>query len=112
MKNVEDFEHCAHRLKALADAERLRIVQCLLDGPRNVSEIAEALSDEIVRVSHHLGVLRNAGLVLAEKQGRFVVYSLPATVCSLMGRDGKPGLLNLGCCTLDMNAGKVADAKR
>ena len=31
---------------------------------------------EVVNVSHHLGVLRHAGVVLDEKQGRFVVYRL------------------------------------
>ena len=45
-------------------------------GPKNVSELAESLHTQIANVSHHLGVLRHAGVVLDEKQGRFVVYRL------------------------------------
>jgi ArsR family transcriptional regulator len=89
-------ERCARLLKALADPERLRIVGCLRQGPRNVSEIAATLGAEIVNVSHHLGVLRNAGLVLDEKQGRFVVYRLHPEIFQSGGH------LDLGCCRLEI----------
>src|SRR5215469_4748921 len=69
-------DRCARALRALADPERLRIINCLRGGPRNVSELAALLEAEVVNVSHHLGVLRHAGVVLDEKQGRFVVYRL------------------------------------
>ena len=49
---------------------------CLRTGSKNVTELAKLLNVEIVNVSHHLGVLRQAGLVQDEKHGRFVVYSL------------------------------------
>ena len=90
-------ERCARMLKALADPERLRIVDCLRQGPRNVSDIAALLDAEIVNVSHHLGVLRNAGLVLDEKQGRFVVYRLHPDIVQPSGEH-----LNLGCCRLEI----------
>jgi hypothetical protein len=104
MKSLEDFEQCAQRLKALADPERLRIMSCLLAGGKNVGDLATELQDEIVRVSHHLGVLRNAGLVNAEKQGRFVFYSLAPEVCCEQTPVGEPQVLNLGCCSLDISA--------
>lgn len=69
MKHLADFEYCAKKLKALADKERLRIVECLLAGPKNVGEVAAELDEEIVKVSHHLGVLRDAELVQSLKQG-------------------------------------------
>src|SRR5690242_17722618 len=69
-------DRCARMLRALADPERLRIVSCLREGPRHVTELAGLLGAEVVNVSHHLGVLRHAGLVLDQKQGRFVVYRL------------------------------------
>jgi ArsR family transcriptional regulator len=85
-------------LKALADPERLRIVQVLRGGPRHVSELAALLGKpDIVNVSHHLGVLRHAGLVLDERQGRKVVYRLHPDVF-------RPDTehLDLGCCRLEM----------
>src|SRR5207245_1778606 len=63
-------------LKAVADLDRLKILNYLRDGTKNVSELAEMLKAEIVNVSHHLGVLRETKLVQDEKKGRFVYYSL------------------------------------
>jgi DNA-binding transcriptional ArsR family regulator len=48
----------------------------LRKGATSVGEIAKALKTKIVNVSHHLGVMRQAGLVESEKDGRFVIYSL------------------------------------
>lgn len=63
-------------LAAVADPTRLRIVQLLAGGSKNVTEMARLLNVEIVNVSHHLGVLRGAELVTDEKVGRFVIYKL------------------------------------
>jgi ArsR family transcriptional regulator, nickel/cobalt-responsive transcriptional repressor len=96
---------CARRLKALADSERLKIIQLLQGGPKNVSTLSELLSSDIANVSHHLGVLRHAGLVRDEKQGKFVVYSLHPDVF----RPGEPGqgadVIELGCCRLELGTG-------
>jgi ArsR family transcriptional regulator len=83
-------------LKALADPDRLKIIQCLQRGPKNVSQLAELLDAEIANVSHHLGVLRHAGLVHDEKQGKFVLYSLAPEI--IQGGD----VLDLGCCRLQL----------
>lgn len=99
MKDAAEFDACARQLKALADPERLRIIQILITGMRNVSELSHELGDEIVKVSHHLGVLRNAGLVTAEKQGRFVNYALHPSVRTKVAADR----IDLGCCCLDLN---------
>lgn len=106
MNNATEFEQCARRLKALADAERLKIVMALFGGPKNVGELVSELDDELVRVSHHLGVLRNAGLVQADKQGRFVVYSLHADVAAAVRAADDARNLDLGCCRLDLGEGK------
>src|SRR5262245_5983623 len=90
---------CARYLKALADPERLRIVESLQGGSKNVSELATLLRDELANVSHHLKVLRRAGLVQGRKQGKYVVYSLHPTVF----RPGRAGdCLDLGCCRLEL----------
>src|SRR5262245_20153146 len=67
---------CAEKLAALAAPERLKILRFLRDGPHNVGEIARMLDTEPVNVSHHLTVLKTAGLIRGEKRGRFIFYSL------------------------------------
>lgn len=93
---------CAERLKALSDPLRLRIVDCLRAGPKNVGEIAEALEIEIVTISHHLGILRVAQLVEKERQGRFIVYSLPDDVFKPSKSAKSLEYIDLGCCRLEL----------
>lgn len=102
MKETGDFVWCAERLKALADPERLRIVTALLDGPRHVGVLAEELNDGIVKVSHHLGVLRTNGLVTATKQGRFVEYALHPSIFIVADPNDPQNCLDLGCCRLEL----------
>jgi ArsR family transcriptional regulator len=96
-------DHCARVLQALADPQRLRIIHCLRGGARNVTELAGLLGAEVVNVSHHLGVLRHAGLVQDEKQGRFVLYRLHPDVFHPTSADaGDAEHLDLGCCRLEI----------
>ena len=105
MQEASEFEDCARRLKAIADPERLKIIDALFAGKKNVSDLAAELHEEIVNVSHHLGVLRNAGLVQVERQGRFMIYSLAPEVVAIQAKgDGRQ--LDLGCCSLDISATK------
>jgi ArsR family transcriptional regulator len=69
MNDPMQAEHCARLLRAVADPERLRIIQCLRRGPRRVGELALHLQAEVVNISHHLQVLRHAGLVEGRKDG-------------------------------------------
>jgi ArsR family transcriptional regulator len=93
---------CARLLRALAEPDRLRIIRCLRGGAKNVSEIADALDAPIVNVSHHLRILREAGLVLDEKQGRFVHYRLHPEVFHPDRDVGQSEHLDLGCCRLEI----------
>lgn len=101
MDDTLESDRCARMLRALGERERLRIVQCLREGPKNVGELAEELRAEVANVSHHLGVLRNAGLVQSEREGRFIVYRLHPTVFH-PAADGKQEHLDFGCCRLDL----------
>jgi DNA-binding transcriptional ArsR family regulator len=92
---------CASLFKALGDPERLRIIRCLRDGPKHVSDLAALLGSEVVKVSHHLGVLRHAALVIDDKQGRFVFYRLNPDVVPQLAEDGSL-FLNLGCCRVEL----------
>ncbi len=91
---------CAEKLKALGEPTRLRIVDLLRDGERPVGDIAHLLNEEVVNVSHHLGILFHAGLVEKTKEGRFMKYRLHTEVMH-RSRDGSQQL-DLGCCRLQV----------
>lgn len=96
-------QRCAELLAALAAPERLKIVRYLADGPHNVTEIVEMLGIPAVNVSHHLSVLKHAGLIQGRKKGRFVWYSLRPGVLEEVVEAGIPKeALNLGCCRLEL----------
>jgi len=61
---------------AVADPIRIAILYALSDGPRFVNEIHEALELPQSTVSRHLRILRTAGLVSDQRQGRLVQYQL------------------------------------
>ncbi|GAB3744977.1 metalloregulator ArsR/SmtB family transcription factor [Amycolatopsis oliviviridis] len=63
---------------ALANPARREVLSILLDGPRAAGEIAERFDMRRPSLSEHLRVLREAGLVREERQGRNRVYSLEA----------------------------------
>jgi DNA-binding transcriptional ArsR family regulator len=93
---------CAQKLRFLGDADRLRIIRCLSDGPMNVTEIADALDVSIAKASHHLKVLRHAEAVIDEKQGRFVIYRLNPSFYEPAASEDEVEHLNLGCCRLEI----------
>src|ERR1700758_3310990 len=66
----------AQTMQALATPSRLLILGQLRDQPSSVGELAAAVGMERSAVSHQLRVLRHLGLVLGERQGRSIVYSL------------------------------------
>jgi DNA-binding transcriptional ArsR family regulator len=61
---------------ALGDPTRMRLLYALAEKACNVSELTETLALPQSTVSRHLSVLRNRHLVLTERQGTAVVYSL------------------------------------
>lgn len=66
--------------RALADPTRRAILQLLRQGDRTAGEISSRFPMTAASVSHHLAVLKEAGLVQANREGRTVIYSLEATV--------------------------------
>ena len=63
-------------LKVIASPRRLELLHCLAEGPREVGRLAEEIGASQPNVSQHLAVLRTAGLVEAERDGREVRYRL------------------------------------
>lgn len=66
--------------RALADPTRREIIELLRGGPRPSGEIARHFPTAWATVSRHLGVLRDAGLILSERDGQQIVYELNTTV--------------------------------
>lgn len=66
--------------KALSDPTRREILKLLRRRDMTAGEIAEHFSITKPSISHHLGVLKQANLVLDERRGQNIVYSLNTTV--------------------------------
>ena len=64
---------------ALADPTRILILYALEEGPRNVNELTADLNVSQPTTSRHLKILRDHGLVYAERQGTSMIYKLADT---------------------------------
>lgn len=62
--------------KALADTNRLKILKLLKEGELCACELTIALSNSQSTVSHHLSVLKNAGLIKERKEGKWSYFRL------------------------------------
>lgn len=70
----------------LVSESRLKIINLLRSGKKNVSEIISALDMDQSAVSHNLARLKKCGFVIAKREGKFVYYSLnEETIKPLMG---------------------------
>src|SRR2546427_5817412 len=66
--------------RALADPTRREILRMLRGRPRTSGEIAARFDSSWPTISRHLAVLRDAGLVLAERKGQEIHYELNTSV--------------------------------
>ncbi|HLI92226.1 MAG TPA: autorepressor SdpR family transcription factor [Puia sp.] len=66
--------------KALKDPTRRQILEMLRERDMTAGEIAERFDITWPSISHHLDLLRKAGLVVSEKEGQFVCYSINTSV--------------------------------
>jgi ArsR family transcriptional regulator len=99
-----DFARAARVFHALSEPTRLRVVDLLRSGERCVCELTDALETGQSRLSFHLKALKDAGIVLDRREGRWVYYRLNQerveevaavlTDCCAPGR----GWLKSGCC--------------
>ena len=89
IRNVDEITILqAEVLKTLASPRRLEILHVLARGPIEVGRLAEAIGATQPNVSQHLAMLRAAGIVEAERDGREVRYRLAdsdvMTACGIM----------------------------
>ena len=76
MMNREIQQFKSDFFKALAHPMRIRILEVLCDGDKNVNELQAILGSEGSAVSQQLAVLRSKNVVSATKEGTSVIYSL------------------------------------
>jgi ArsR family transcriptional regulator len=65
----------AMRFRALGDETRLRILEHLVAGERSVSDLMILVDVGQSLMSHHLRILREAGLVMDRREGRWIHYA-------------------------------------
>jgi ArsR family transcriptional regulator len=102
----------AEVLKTLASPRRIEILHVLARGPIEVGRLAELIGASQPNVSQHLAVLRTAGIVDAERDGREVRYRLTdpdvTVACALMRGVLERRLTRLGQMAATSSAAAVA----
>ena len=100
-----DLDRATQLFHALSDQTRLSILQRLRFGERCVCDLTDALDAAQSRLSFHLRVLKDAGLVTDRREGRWMYYTLSADALAEVG-EVIEGLASLpsaaerrtGCC--------------
>ena len=100
-----DTERTAKLFHALSDETRLSVLQRLRFGERCVCEMTDALDAAQSRLSFHLKVLKDAGLVTDRREGRWMYYTLnPETLTEVsaaidwLASAPTPSERKIGCC--------------
>jgi DNA-binding transcriptional ArsR family regulator len=88
----------AARFRMLSDETKLRIIEALISGPKNVTDLACLLKVRQPLVSHHLSGLRDHGIATCDKVGREAFYRLTESVS--LGKDDNA--LDFGCCRIQL----------
>lgn len=73
-KNLIPFE--SQFLSVISQETRLKLLFLLKDGPKCLCELASVMDEDISTLSRHLNIMKNAGLLLAEKNGVKVIYKV------------------------------------
>ncbi|MDF2948276.1 MAG: transcriptional regulator, ArsR family [Sedimentibacter sp.] len=66
--------------KALSDPTRRQIIELLKKQKMTAGEIVEQFQMTGASISHHLSIMKNAGLVTDDKQGKYIYYELNLSV--------------------------------
>jgi ArsR family transcriptional regulator, arsenate/arsenite/antimonite-responsive transcriptional repressor len=104
-RTLADLERTTRLFHALSDQTRLSILQRLRFGERCVCDLTDALDAAQSRLSFHLKVLKDAGLVTDRREGRWMYYTLNTDALAEMGElveslasAPSPAERRSGCC--------------
>jgi len=92
---------CIAALKALGEETRLRILRLLMKDQLSVNDISEQLNVSQYNISKHLKIMREAGLLETEKQGKQRLYTVVGNLKSQVAANDN--ILDLGCCTFRLD---------
>ena len=92
-KTPADFRKASEVFKALSNPNRLLIVDALGHGEKCVADLTQRVGLDISTVSNHLSVLRKVGLLVDERRGTQVFYTLK-----------NPCVLKIFCCLDEFHA--------
>ena len=78
MKHTDDntLYDVAELFKNFSDSTRIRILYCLIENERSVTEIADLLNMNQSAISHQLRILKNSKLIKNRREGKTINYSL------------------------------------
>jgi DNA-binding transcriptional ArsR family regulator len=96
MTEFSEARKVAALLAAVSEPTRLRVLWQLAKGPLHVGALADLIDIPMVNMSHHLGVMRQAGVLDDEKDGRKVIYKLRPEVFTPGTTPDVLGVLTLG----------------
>ncbi|MBI4400403.1 MAG: winged helix-turn-helix transcriptional regulator [Nitrospirae bacterium] len=92
-------QQCAGVLRAMGDETRLRILESLLVQEKCVSDLVKEIQRGQPHVSHHLRILRAAGLVEGLREGKRICYRVSPTIQRAL-KHGRRPVLDFGCCQI------------
>lgn len=90
-------KNCVNKLKVLADETRMMVIREIKHEGKTVSEINKKIKIDQSLLSHHLKILRDAGLVEVTRQGKFNLYKVSSDILT----SSTEQLIDLGCCSLN-----------
>ncbi|ULA65228.1 MAG: Transcriptional regulator, ArsR family (Modular protein) [Nitrospira sp.] len=93
-------QECAAILRAMGDPTRLAILESLLAQEKCVGDLVAELNRPQPYISHHLRILRQAGLIEGQRDGKQICYRIAPHMQSTLKRRGEQGL-DFGCCQLN-----------
>ena len=82
---VREATQAQRCFQALSDETRLRLLELLRDGEQCVCDLTDSLETAQSRLSFHLKVLKDAGLITDRRHGRWVYYTLDAAALDALG---------------------------
>ncbi|MBQ9434261.1 MAG: winged helix-turn-helix transcriptional regulator [Synergistaceae bacterium] len=97
MPDTQKFSQAASVFAQLGDGTRLRILWLLCHSKECVSNIAAALNLSTAVVSHHLQLLRRSNLVISERIGQEIHYSLAGTKEAQLLHQAIDAMFNITC---------------
>ncbi len=102
---------CAGVLRAIGDETRLLIIESLLAHEKCVSALVQETRRRQPHVSHHLRILREAGLVEGLREGKRICYRVSPRLQRAL-KQSRRQALDLGCCLISFPQSTVSAASR